>query len=85
MSKPEPRSATTLREIEYQLRPFLASEAVEIIARVMARTVARDPRQFIELTELFKHAFAAEHGYLSSRQTPTGPDAYNRRTRSGVA
>jgi hypothetical protein len=84
MSKPEPRCATNLREIEYQLRPFLASEAVEIIARCMARIVAREPRQFIELTELFKHAFAQEHGYLSSRQTSTGPDAYHR-TRSGVS
>jgi hypothetical protein len=83
MSKPEPRSATTLREIEYQLRPFLASEAVEIIARCMARIVAREPRQFIELTELFKHSFAQEHDFhLHSRQTSTAPDAYNR---SGVS
>jgi hypothetical protein len=80
MSKPEPRTAATLREIEYQLRPFLSSEAVEIIARCMARIVAHNPQQFIELTELFKHAFSQEHGYLSSRQTSTGPDAYHRST-----
>jgi hypothetical protein len=68
MSKPEPRSYSTLREIEFQLRPYMQSEAVEILARAMARTVARDPRLFQQLTDLFKSAFAQEHEYLQQQR-----------------
>jgi hypothetical protein len=82
MSKPEPRSFSTVREIEFQLKPFMQTEAVEILARVMARIIAHDPRQFTQLTELFKHAFSQEHEYLNSRQKAGGPDPYHR---SGVS
>jgi hypothetical protein len=68
MSKPEPRSYSTLREIEFHLRPFIQSEAVEILARAMARTIARDARQFGPLTDLFKSAFAQEHEYLAQQR-----------------
>jgi hypothetical protein len=86
MPKLEPRKQTIQSEIEYQLRPLMSSEAVEVQARVMAHIIARDPRQFTQLTDLFKHAFASEHGYLSSRQTSTGPDSYHRSTsRTGVS
>jgi hypothetical protein len=67
MSKPEPRSSATIREIEYQLRLFLQTESVEILARVLARIIARDPSQFTQLTDQFKHAFGREHEYLNSR------------------
>jgi hypothetical protein len=43
----------------------LDAEAVEILARVMAHIVNRDPREFPHLTELFRTAFAAEHTYLA--------------------
>jgi hypothetical protein len=69
ISKPEPRSYSTLREIEFQLRPFMQSEAVEILARAMARTIARDPRQSHQLTELFKAAFIQEQEYLVQQRT----------------
>ena len=69
ISKPEPRSYSTLREIEFQLRPFMQSEAVEILARAMARTIARDPRQPHQLTELFKAAFIQEQEYLVQQRT----------------
>jgi hypothetical protein len=72
MSKPEPRSATTIREIELQLRPFMNTEAVEILARVMARIIARDLRQFTKLTDLFKHAFGQEHEYLNHHRQTSG-------------
>jgi hypothetical protein len=36
----------------------------------MAHIVARDPRQLTQLADHFKHSFAAEHGYLSSRHSP---------------
>jgi hypothetical protein len=84
MTALHPRKQTIQSDIEYQLRPLMSSEAVEILARVMANIIARDPRQFTQLTDLFKHSFAAEHGYLSSRHTPGEPDTYHR-TRSGVA
>jgi hypothetical protein len=64
-----PRTQTIQSSIEYQLRPLLLSEATEVLARVMAHVVARDPRQFPQLTNLFKEAFAAEHNYLNSRRT----------------
>jgi hypothetical protein len=69
MSKPEPRSYSALREIEFHLRPFMQSEAVEILARAMARTMARDLRQSHQLTELFKTAFIQEQEYLVQLRT----------------
>jgi hypothetical protein len=68
MSKPEPRIFSTLREVEFQLKPLLSLEAVEVLARAMARTVAHDPRLFTQLTDQFKHTFSREYEYLTSRQ-----------------
>jgi hypothetical protein len=78
MTPLHPRHETIQSDIEYQLRPLMASEAVEILARIMANLIARNPAQFTTLTDLFKHAFAAEHGYLSSRHAPGEPDDYHR-------
>jgi hypothetical protein len=52
-------------EMERQLRGLMAEEAVEVLARIMAHVVNRDPSQFPTLTELFRNAFAAEHQYLA--------------------
>jgi hypothetical protein len=71
------RSYSTVQSIDYQLKPYLQEEAVEILARVMARVIARDPSHFTRLTDLFKHAFSQEHGY-HLRQQSGGPDAYKR-------
>jgi hypothetical protein len=43
MPKLEPRKQTIQSDIEYQLRPLMSSEAVEVIARVMAHIVALTP------------------------------------------
>jgi hypothetical protein len=67
MSKPHPRSFTAVREIEFQLKPFMATEAAEILARVFSRLIANNPRQFTQLTDQFKHTFGQEHDYLTSR------------------
>jgi hypothetical protein len=64
MSKPEPRSAATMREMEDLLRPYMNTEAVEILARVMAHIVSRDNLRFPQLTNSFQEAFTAEHNYL---------------------
>jgi hypothetical protein len=45
----------------------MSDEAVEILARTMAHIVHRDVRQFPQLTDLFRLAFAAEHNYLNAR------------------
>jgi hypothetical protein len=52
-------------DIERQLRSLMASEAVEVLARIMAHIVNRDTRQLPALTEQFKAAFTAEHSYLA--------------------
>ena len=39
----------------------MSSEAVEVLARVMADLIARDTRQFTALTDLFKDAFSKEY------------------------
>ena len=67
MSKPDPRHYTQQREIERQLANFLDSEAIEILARVTAHVMARDPRQFPHLANLFKHALDREYTYLTTR------------------
>jgi hypothetical protein len=80
MSPLHPRQETIQSSIEYQLRPLLAQEATEILARTMAHIVHRDPRQFPALTNLFREAFSAEHKYLCTRPSPGGPDGYHRST-----
>jgi hypothetical protein len=69
MPRLEPRTYTIQKTIEHELQPLLSSEAVEIIARIMARLVNRDPRQSHQLTELFKAAFLAENEYLTQQRT----------------
>jgi hypothetical protein len=67
MSKPAPRHYTQQRETERQLTNFLDSEAIEILARVTATMMAKDPTQFRRLANLFKHALDREYTYLTSR------------------
>jgi hypothetical protein len=45
----------------------MASEAIEILARVTATVMARDPSQFSHHANLFKHALDREYTYLTSR------------------
>ena len=52
------------REIERQLLNFMSPEAIEILARVTAHVMARDPRQFPHLANLFKHVLDREYTYL---------------------
>jgi hypothetical protein len=80
MTLQEARKVTTQRDVQNMLQPFMASEAIEILARTMAHIVHRDPRQFPALTNLFREAFSAEHKYLCTRPAPGGPDAYHRST-----
>jgi hypothetical protein len=80
MSPLHPRQQTIQSSIEFQLRPLLAQEAVEVLARAMAHVVHRDPRQFPQLTDLFREAFSAEHKYLCTRPAPGGPDGFHRST-----
>jgi hypothetical protein len=56
-------------EIERQLRPLMGTEAVEVLARIMAHIINRDPQFFPQLTEQFRTAFAAEHEYLAQCRT----------------
>jgi hypothetical protein len=65
MPRLEDRKLTIQLNIENRLRPLMSSEAVEILARIMAHIVNRDTRQLPQLTEQFKAAFAAEHTYLA--------------------
>jgi hypothetical protein len=63
----EPRSYTTQRDFERGLSPFLQTEAAAILARVMASVVARDPKQFGEITSVFKLTFNQELDYHTRR------------------
>ena len=67
MSKPAPRHYALKRDIERQLANFMDSEAIEILARVTATTMAKDPRQFPHHANLFKHALDREYTYLNTR------------------
>jgi hypothetical protein len=78
MTPHQPRQQTIQSSIEFQLRPLMSAEAVEILARTMAHIVRRDPRQFPQLTDLFREAFSAEHKYLCTRPRAGGPDVYHR-------
>jgi hypothetical protein len=85
MSNPSPRSYPTIQaDIQQLLRPMMSEEAVAMLARVMAFTIAQDTRQFTHLTEVFKSTFASEYGYLHRTRQSGGPDDFHR-TRSGVA
>jgi len=46
----------------------MSSEAVEVLARVMADLIARDTRQFTALTDLFKDAFSKEYDYIQQQR-----------------
>jgi hypothetical protein len=61
----EDRKLAIQLDIENQLHPLMASEAVEILARIMAHIVNRDTRQLPALTGQFREAFTAEHSYLA--------------------
>ena len=67
MSKPAPRHYALKRDIERQLANFMDSEAIEILARVTATMMAKDPTQFRRLANLFKHALDREYTYLTTR------------------
>jgi hypothetical protein len=69
MTPLHPRQQTIQSSIEFQLRPLLAQEAVEILARTMAHIVSRDIRQLPQLTTLFREAFTAEQNYLIQLRT----------------
>jgi hypothetical protein len=84
MSPLLPRNQTIQSSIEFQLRPLLSAEAVEILARTMAHIIHRAPRQFPQLTDLFREAFAAEHKYLCTRPTSGGPDGFHRSSSTGA-
>jgi len=71
MSRLAPRSQTIQSDIEFQLRGVMNTEAVEILARVMAGVVSRDIRQFPQLTSAFREAFSREHAFLLQRTTRT--------------
>jgi hypothetical protein len=45
----------------------MSPEAIEILARVTANVMARDPSQFSHLANLFKHALNREYTYLTTR------------------
>jgi hypothetical protein len=65
-----PRSYPTIQaDIQHMLRPMMSEEAVMMLARVMAFTIAQDTRQFPHLTEVFKNTFAAEYGYIVQQRT----------------
>jgi hypothetical protein len=55
------------RDFERQLRTFMDTEAIEILARVTAHIMARDPSQFSNLAHLFKHALDREYTFLTTR------------------
>jgi hypothetical protein len=55
------------RDFTRQMQSFLASEAIEILARATADVMARDPSQFSHLANLFKHALDREYTYLTTR------------------
>jgi hypothetical protein len=82
MAPLHPRQQTIQSSIEFQLRPLISAEAVEILARTMAHIIHRDPRQFPQLTDLFREAFSIEHKYLCSRPAPGGPDGFRRSSTS---
>jgi hypothetical protein len=63
MSKPDPRHYAQQRDFARQLFNFMSPEAIEILARVTAHVMARDPR----LANLFKHALDREYTYLTTR------------------
>jgi hypothetical protein len=69
MPRLDPRTYTIQQTIEHELRPLLSSEAVEVLARVMASIIMRDPRLFLTLTEQFKTAFSTEYDYLQRQRT----------------
>ena len=68
MPRLEPRTFTIQQDLERQLRPLMSSEAVEVLARVMADLIARDTRQFTALTDLFKDAFSKEYDYIQQQR-----------------
>jgi hypothetical protein len=65
---PQPRIQTIQYDIERELRKLLPSEAIEILARVMARLVNRDTRQFLALTQQFKTTFAHENDHIRQQR-----------------
>ena len=67
MPATEPRSHAIQRDFERGLSPFLQTEAASILARVMASVVARDPKQFSEVTSVFKLSFNQELDYQTRR------------------
>jgi hypothetical protein len=67
MPATEPRSHAIQRDFERGLSPFLQTEAASILARVMASVVARDPKQFSEVTGVFRDSFSSEYDYQTRR------------------
>ena len=67
MSKPDPRHYAQQRDFARQLFNFMSPEAIEILARVTAHVMARDPSQFARHANLFKHALDREYTYLTTR------------------
>jgi hypothetical protein len=61
------RSYSTVKDIDYQLKPYLQEEAVKILAEVTALVFARDPGQRDQLMILFGKTFRSYDGQLNSR------------------
>jgi hypothetical protein len=61
------RKYTQQRDMERQLASFMSAEAIEILGRVTANVMARDPSQFLHHANLFKSALDREFTYLTTR------------------
>jgi hypothetical protein len=67
MTLNDARKYTLLREITRQLSPFMATEAIEILARATAEVMVRDPSQYKHFANVFGSALDREYTYLSTR------------------
>jgi hypothetical protein len=64
-----PRQFSIQNDITAKLRPLMAAEAIEILARATANVMARDASQSSHLINRFKHALDSEFAYLATRHS----------------
>ena len=64
-----PRQFSIQNDITTKLRPLMAAEAIEILARATANIMARDASQCSYLLNRFRHALENEYEYLSTRHS----------------
>jgi hypothetical protein len=79
MSLKEARQHTVQRDIQHQLRLFMAPEAIEILARATASIMARDPSQSRHFAQLFGSALDREFAFLTSRHSAQSAHGEERR------